>query len=71
MLCGLEFGKLEVGLSLIWVFGIEFDMLEFSIEFEFEMEFGIECDMLEFSIKFGIEFEMEFGIEFDMEFGRV
>ena len=67
MLCGLEFGKFEVGLSLIWVFGIEFDMLEFSIEFgiEFEMEFGIEFDMLEFSIKFGTEFSIEFDIEFD------
>ena len=60
----LEFGKpndglcyvalslvsLRLVLSLIWVFGIEFDVLEFSIEFgiEFEMEFGIEFDMLEF-----------------------
>ena len=60
----LSLVSLRLVLSLIWVFGIEFDMLEFSIEFgiEFEMEFGIEFDMLEFSI----EFEMEFGIELSL-----
>ena len=66
----LSLVSLRLVLSLIWVFGIEFDMLEFSIEFE--MEFGIEFDMLEFSIKFGTEFRIEFDIEFDkLEIGKL
>ena len=50
----LSFVSLRLVLCLIWVFGIECDMLEFSIEFgiEFEIEFG-EFDMLEIGIECG------------------
>ena len=48
--------------SLIWIFGIEFEMIEFSWEFviESDMVFGIEFELIVFSMKFGKEFDMGF-----------